>query len=62
MKDKDGFEIRCEYAKWKIIDAQDNHDYVCTRFESTGYHFCFCDDHCREYKPHLKETEGDDNG
>ena len=53
MKNKDGYEIRCEHAEWRIIDNNDNKDYVCTFFGTsvTGWHFCYCNDNCREYKP-----------
>ena len=57
MRDKDGFEIRCIHSDWKIIDNNDNHDYVCCRDSSwiTGYHYCYCDEHCKYYKPDIKE-------
>ena len=58
MRDKDGFEIRCKHTDWKIIDKQENKDYVCTKYGSrmNGYHICYCDEHCQSYEP-IKEEE-----
>lgn len=55
MRDKDGFEIRCEYSDWKIVDQRDNHDYVCTKYYAGGLHYCYCDEHCKDYVPVKKE-------
>ena len=52
MKDKDGFLIRCVHSDWKIIDDHDNHDYVCTKYNTAGYHVCYCDEYCKDYEPH----------
>lgn len=56
MKDKDGFDIRCANSDWKIINNREDKDYVCTIYgcRMTGYHLCYCDDHCKDYKP-IKE-------
>ena len=55
MKDKDGFDIRCKFSDWEIIDDRDNHDYVCKKYFSVGQHLCYCDEHCRDYIPDIKE-------
>ena len=57
MKDERGFEIRCEFSDWKIVDARDNHDYVCSKYFTGGTHVCYCDDHCKDYKP-VKADKG----
>ena len=59
MRDKDGFEIRCIHSDWKIIDNNDNHDYVCLREKGwlTGYHLCYCDEHCKFYLPDIKDEK-----
>ena len=57
MKDE---EVRCIYSDWKIIDNNDNHDYVCVRDNSwlTGAHLCYCDKNCKFYQPNeVKDTE-----
>ena len=51
MKDKDGFQVRCIFSDWKIIDPRDNKDFVCTKYVTTGYHLCYGDDYCKDYKP-----------
>jgi len=53
MKDKDGFDIRCIDSEWKIVDSRDNKDYVCTRYgnKMLGYHICYCDENCKDYRP-----------
>ncbi len=51
MKDKDGFQIRCIHSEWKIIDQNDNKDFVCTKYNTCGYHECYGNDYCRDYKP-----------
>ena len=61
MKDKDGFNIRCIYSDWKIVDQFDNHDFVCTRYFEGGTHYCFCDEYCRDYTPDVKGEEDEDS-
>ena len=51
LKDAEGFDIRCIYSDWKIIDGRDNKDYVCTRYFTAGNHICYCDNYCKDYKP-----------
>lgn len=60
MKDKDGFTIRCKHSEWRIINDQEDQDFVCDRFgtDALGYHMCFGDEFCRYYEP----NEGSDNG
>lgn len=55
MKDADGFNIRCIHSDWKIIDERDNHDFVCLRYFMGGTHYCYADEHCKDYKPDIKE-------
>lgn len=57
MKDAEGFDIRCVYSDWKIVDARDNHDFVCTKYFAGGTHLCFCDEHCKDYKPDIKKDK-----
>ena len=52
------FAARCKYAEWRVVDDHDDKDFVCTRFTSTGYHVCFCDNHCKEYEPVKIKEEG----
>lgn len=63
MKDKDGFTIKCKNSDWKIIDEQDNHDYVCLRFGCAvmKYHVCYADEYCRYYEPEVINKDGDFN-
>ena len=61
MKDKDGFDIRCEHSEWMIYDGRDNKDFICLRYGSriTGYHHCYCDENCKDYVPirRVKDVE-----
>ena len=58
MKDE---EVRCIHSDWKIIDEREHQDYVCVRDGCwvTGYHLCYCDEHCRHYEP-IKEKAYDE--
>ena len=53
MRDEEGFLIPCKHTDWKIVDDQENHDYVCMYFGNgtTGYHMCYGDENCRYYEP-----------
>ena len=51
MKDADGFDIKCIHSDWMIYDDRDNKDFICRKYFTGGYHHCFCDEHCLDYKP-----------
>ena len=51
MKDKDGFNIQCEFSDWEIIDEDWNHDFVCRKYFTGGKHYCYANEHCKDYKP-----------
>ena len=57
MRDEDGFLIRCKDTEWRIIDARDNHDYVCLRYgdKLSGYHLCYGDEKCKYYRPNIDD-------
>lgn len=59
MRDKDGFLIQCKHCEWKIIDNQENQDYVCGIFgkQMIGYHVCFADEYCNRYEPDIREDD-----
>lgn len=57
MKDADGFNIRCVHSDWQIIDERDNHDFVCLKYFLGGKHYCYADDHCKDYKPDIMNKE-----
>lgn len=57
MKDKDGFTIKCIYSDWQIYDEQDNKDFICRRYFTAGYHHCYGDELCRDYKPEVKDEK-----
>lgn len=59
MLDDNGFAIRCEHARWAVIDNNDNQDYVCDRYTTTGAHVCYCDKYCKDYKPIKEGTNGE---
>ena len=51
MKDKDGFDIRCKHSKWVEINERGDEDIVCWKYKMSGYHFCYCDEYCKDYEP-----------
>ena len=57
MKDKDGFNIKCIHSEWMIYDSRDNKDFICRKYATVGYHHCFCDEFCNDYKPEGHECE-----
>lgn len=60
MRDEKGFLIRCIHSEWRIIDAQDNKDYVCMNELLTLEHYCYADEQCRLYNPDIKKERKDD--
>ena len=62
MRDKEGFLIPCKYTEWKIIDTQDNKDFVCTKFPTYNYsaHLCHADEMCRYYVPDVRGEENEE--
>ena len=52
MKDQYGFDIQCEHSDLRIVNENDEEEFVCTKgMFACRQKICYCNDKCSEYEP-----------
>ena len=58
MKDQYGFDIQCEHSDLRVINENDDEEFVCTDGHFAGVpRQCYCNEKCRRYEPHNETVE-----
>ena len=58
MKDQYGFDIQCEHSDLRVINENDDEEFVCTDGHFAGVpRQCYCNEKCSRYEPKNETVE-----